>query len=720
MKDDKTFFKIMISYVSIILLTVTFIGASTVTTLFTKLESDTEKLNDNIMAQTQQIFDSELRAVLTLPHQLLENDEFKAILSMSYSNQSDKIYKSWQAIKKMYKYQTGYTSVRNVAVYVKKSNFILESDSIYSKKEYYNTYFKDTDLTYDKWLQYLNKGNFTHFFISTKTNRDNISKDVFIYCQGLRRETPDTGGLLMAIVDKEEILDKLRLEELNNTIEFAAVDRNGECFFKTDGFDIKLDKKNISGETGSFNAKKYKVVYRTSDVMDIKYVYLLTRNNIFGSVGYVLPMFLLILILAIAVSVIAANFSAKRMQRSILAILDENKLLAKDLSEYVTTSRDKLFLNLLYNIPLKEDEKEKISAYCTNGNAFRALLIKGTERDNFDVYNERIATAWTEADSILTSMLSGANIGVYSLRTAEATYVYILSYGPRAGIEDDIEKTIKRFVEEYGICLTAAVGREVADIEEINISYEEAMYASRYNNAEKNSELIFGESISDNENRKLHYTVEKEQLLVRNIKTGKTSELEALFDEIYTENFVSRKLTQEMLKRLVLHILLMVFKILDDAYEPEDKQNEYYVRVCQNILHNDNAEEAFNTLREICLSISKKLPEQKGKMQLERKIESYIAQNYSDMDLSLDTLAEHIGLSYNYLSKVFKEFFGTNFVSYVTAIRLEKAKELLKTTNLPIERIAQDVGFGRSNSFIKIFKKYYNVTPGQFRSRNMG
>lgn len=719
MKGDKTFFKILISYVSIILLTVVLIGALTVSTLFTRLESDTEKLNQNIIEQTEQVLDAELRAVLSLPHQFLTNDEFNNILSMQYSNQSDKIYKSWKAIKQLYSYQTGYTSVRNVAVYSKKNECVLDSSSIYSEKEYFEKIFKNSTLTYDDWRKCLDSSNLTHFFISTQINSEDVQKEVLIYCQGLRRENPENGGLFIAIIDKAEMLEKLRIDNLSRTIAFAAVDRKGKTVLKTENFDINIDASLLKEKSGELKQGKYKVIYNTSGVLEVKYVYLFPKNAFLGSVGYLLPTFLLILLLAIAVSVIAANFSAKNMQKSILEILDENKLLSEELDEHVATSREKLFLNLLYNVPLKQKEIRAVDKLNIKNKLFRVFVVKGEERDNFEVYNDRIAIAWTEVNNVLADMLQALPIDVYSLRTSETSYVYILNYNDADSIINGINSVVERFVEKYGISITAAVGEEVGDIYSINSSYEEAMYASRYNNAQKSNEVVFCDDIERSENKKLYYTVEKEQLLIRNIKTGKTQELMGLFDEIYNVNFLQRRLTQEMLKRLVLHILLMLFKILDETYAPEDKTNEHYVRVCQNILRNDDPEEAFITLREICISISEKLPEQKGEMQLKNKIESYITQNYSNMDLSLNMLAEHIGMSYNYLSKMFKESFGTNFVNYVTAIRLEEAKKLLKATDLSVEQIAQQVGFGRSNSFIKIFKKYYNITPGQFRNRNI-
>ena len=82
-------------------------------------------------------------------------------------------------------------------------------------------------------------------------------------------------------------------------------------------------------------------------------------------------------------------------------------------------------------------------------------------------------------------------------------------------------------------------------------------------------------------------------------------------------------------------------------------------------------------------------------------------------------LAEHLGISYHYLSRMFKVYLGTNFTSYITAVRLEKAKQLLKESDATIEEIAERTGFYGSNSLIRAFKKYYDITPGKYRKQDM-
>ncbi|RXZ83081.1 AraC family transcriptional regulator [Paenibacillaceae bacterium] len=100
------------------------------------------------------------------------------------------------------------------------------------------------------------------------------------------------------------------------------------------------------------------------------------------------------------------------------------------------------------------------------------------------------------------------------------------------------------------------------------------------------------------------------------------------------------------------------------------------------------------------------------------EIKRHIEMNYHDSNLSLTSISENFGMSGNYLSRLFKEEFGENFVSYLIHFRIEKAKQYLKATAEPIHHIANLVGYTHSVSFNRVFKKLVGKTPGEYRSMN--
>lgn len=101
------------------------------------------------------------------------------------------------------------------------------------------------------------------------------------------------------------------------------------------------------------------------------------------------------------------------------------------------------------------------------------------------------------------------------------------------------------------------------------------------------------------------------------------------------------------------------------------------------------------------------------KLMIEQTV-AYIHEHYMD-DISLEECADLAGTNLYTLSRLFKQMTGVNFTQYVTSVRLEKAKELLRFSAKPIHEIAAEVGY-QQRYFNRIFKKHVGVTPGQFRT----
>lgn len=96
----------------------------------------------------------------------------------------------------------------------------------------------------------------------------------------------------------------------------------------------------------------------------------------------------------------------------------------------------------------------------------------------------------------------------------------------------------------------------------------------------------------------------------------------------------------------------------------------------------------------------------------------YSKQHYQDSNFSLYTLADALGLSPSHLGKLFKKELSANFSSYLLKLRMEKAKELLRTTDDSIQEICQKVGYNYPAYFRKVFGNYVGMSPTQYRNTN--
>ena len=95
----------------------------------------------------------------------------------------------------------------------------------------------------------------------------------------------------------------------------------------------------------------------------------------------------------------------------------------------------------------------------------------------------------------------------------------------------------------------------------------------------------------------------------------------------------------------------------------------------------------------------------------------YKRQNLGDPNLSLDSTASRFNLSTGYLGKLVKASSGEAFSSLLSSMRLEKAAELLVSTNLPAYKIAEQVGIPNVTYFSTLFKRQYGLSPAPFREK---
>lgn len=126
----------------------------------------------------------------------------------------------------------------------------------------------------------------------------------------------------------------------------------------------------------------------------------------------------------------------------------------------------------------------------------------------------------------------------------------------------------------------------------------------------------------------------------------------------------------------------------------------------------DQLQDSFNA----CLSTLEELtaaPSSHHRQEIQ-KITEYIQRNYAQ-DITLQSVSEYVGISPNYICKLYKNETGVNFKDYISLVRIAQAKRLLLSTNLGIGEIAEQVGFHNASYFCRVFKENVGVTALQFR-----
>lgn len=117
----------------------------------------------------------------------------------------------------------------------------------------------------------------------------------------------------------------------------------------------------------------------------------------------------------------------------------------------------------------------------------------------------------------------------------------------------------------------------------------------------------------------------------------------------------------------------------------------------------------------LCMLCSYSTASDDKKLNTAHKARAYLEKNCTNQ-IGINDAADYLEISQSHLSREFYKQFGEKPVEYLTKLRLKNAIDLLTSTLLTIEDISTQSGFSSSNYFNKVFKKYMNMTPSQFRN----
>ena len=97
-----------------------------------------------------------------------------------------------------------------------------------------------------------------------------------------------------------------------------------------------------------------------------------------------------------------------------------------------------------------------------------------------------------------------------------------------------------------------------------------------------------------------------------------------------------------------------------------------------------------------------------------QQIVEYIMDNL-EKDINLEECARHFNYNANYLSRWFKKKMGVTYTDFITGKKVELCRQLLVDSDISVGELAERFGYSSPQNFIRVFKKYTMLTPGQYR-----
>lgn len=308
-------------------------------------------------------------------------------------------------------------------------------------------------------------------------------------------------------------------------------------------------------------------------------------------------------------------------------------------------------------------------------------------------------------------------------------YVVMLTIHRDTSTEEALRRTaetaeeICQSIEKY-LKLTVAVGIGpiASDVGEIHDSYEGAVLALDYRQILGPNRVICIDDIECHRPYgKVRLDEMQEHSLVRCLKVGTQSELHEIVDGLFreiTDVGVSIKEYQVYL----LEIVTAILKVAKDAGISLDDLLGDQARLIEEMLRFSHWEET----REWIIRLSTRIMDHiviglqtAHRTFVEEAIE-YTKMNYNDPEISINKVCSHLHISAGYFCSIFKKETKTTYLQYLMQLRMETAKELLRTTDLKAFEIAEKIGYADPNYFSFSFRKMFGITPKDYRGAARG
>jgi len=271
-------------------------------------------------------------------------------------------------------------------------------------------------------------------------------------------------------------------------------------------------------------------------------------------------------------------------------------------------------------------------------------------------------------------------------------------------------KLADRINERISLKYKLGIGRSYK-IDNFSKSYNEACMAiSAWTNEIVNH---FEDIIPSSDKVDLYPTI-KEKALINRITVGDINGSLELFEEIFWSLVSNYNEDIDKIKSILIELLIILQREL--PFEFEEKKFSEQSFLMYMLKTKDIGELLISFTNHIKIIIENILEsrEKKYNYMISEALE-FINNNYHN-NISLDDVAKEINMSYHYFSKFFKESIGKNFIDYLTELRIEKSKEILKSRDVSIKEVCYEIGYSDPNYFSKLFKKITGMTPSEYKA----
>jgi two-component system, response regulator YesN len=480
---------------------------------------------------------------------------------------------------------------------------------------------------------------------------------------------------------------------------------------------------------GSFvdlaDGEKSLVSFVSSSVLDWKFVCVTPYDIIMDRVNYMRDKTILICAILLAIGILASYLLSKKLYSPISFLQDNLQTLQIEQLNNLALNK-KVFLKNMLLSGIDSPMESTLTS-------FRQYKIKMDPLEKYWVMVAKIDHYFDFCNQYNLSDRSLLKFGIMNIASEiceshfknetldldEDHVVMIMNASDsdehRQMLKDISTRIMESVLKYLEISISLSLSSPSQTLCDINTKYTEALDASQYRVYSGSNSIILYQDIADKHTKGFSYPIQRENKLIDALMLGNIEEVQSIFNEILDTA------TKYSYKSFILTLTRMTTTI-HIAVDNFEKNGSYhigydfskFIMELNKLEYLDEIRRHFSGLFE---HIYDKLLERKDSKydEMIAKVMEIIHLEYADKNLSLESIADRIGISASYVGKLFKQFTSNTISDYITQTRLEASKKLLASSDYSIDRITEKIGLTYSNYFYKIFKKTYGITPSEYK-----
>lgn len=412
---------------------------------------------------------------------------------------------------------------------------------------------------------------------------------------------------------------------------------------------------------------------------------------------------------------------------SLRNLTSENDGLRQSLEAYMPVIRNNLMNRLILNADITEADRQELARYSIvfPENCFFICVIS---MEAINLHSEEMLDDLPASNVLFISYIEeyfkDKQITFYPAEMYTGNYALLINCS--SGELDRIRELFgslapfirKKLSSDVDIDLRIGISSVKENPSNFKQLYYQAVHAAEYQfhtSADRkisSLQVIWYDELNQKRKISYNFTFNDELKLINLIKSGQKQEALSFADSVLDDFFSQGRVRREDAFYIFNQLLFICAKVI---HETQTRISDIvdFQKLLSLTLFSQMNEYTMSCISATCDMILNL--QSSAESSLSERIVQYIRDNFGNCSLDLTCLADQFHVTPIYVSKSVKKVSGFSFIDYLNRLRIDNAKSLLSTTERSVRDIASDVGYDSDKNFIRVFKKYEGVTPGQYR-----